>query len=70
MAKTKLVVGQTVRLKSGGPNMTISEVPDRSPITDKSMVECQWFGGRKLERGWFPTVSLVPTDETEEKPSK
>ena len=47
-------VGDVVVLKSGGPDMTVQEE------STGDHVWCQWFGGRKLERGRFPIASLVP----------
>lgn len=55
MAK-KFKVGQIVQLRSGGPEMTVSEI---DLYGKESFVECQWFGGRKLEKGRFPVESLV-----------
>ena len=55
-------VGGVVQLKSGGPAMTIQEGSGEH-------VWCQWFGGRKLERGRFPIASLVLIDEAQ-KPEK
>lgn len=55
----KFKVGQVVMLRSGGPEMTVS---DRDTLDDEH-AWCQWFGGRKLEEGKFPVASLVePTD--------
>lgn len=47
-------IGQIVRLKSGGPDMTIQY---RETI-DFPGYRCQWFAGRKLEAGVFPKQSL------------
>ncbi len=58
MAK-KYKVGDVVVLKSGGPEMTIQEVDSDSHVW------AQWFGGRKLERGRFPTASIVQVDDSE-----
>ena len=56
------VIGNIVKLKSGGPEMTIRTVPD----TAKGYYECQWFAGKKLESGRFPEDSLetVKADES------
>jgi uncharacterized protein YodC (DUF2158 family) len=51
---TELNVGDRVRLKSGGPVMTISE----GNYGDGSSVLCQWFAGTKLETGIFPLATL------------
>ena len=55
MAKeTKFKVGEIVKLKSGGPEMTIQSLPG----TSNEYYYCQWFAGKKLEQGRFPTDSL------------
>lgn len=52
-------VGTIVKLKSGGPDMTVEEVvvaySTQQPTGD---VDCQWFAGKKLEKGRFPVASL------------
>ena len=48
--------GAIVKLKSGGPEMTV-ERPDT--LNGKNSFYCQWFAGKKLERGSFPASSLV-----------
>jgi uncharacterized protein YodC (DUF2158 family) len=53
MAKgTKFQVGDIVRLKSGGPEMTV----ERALVG--SEYRCQWFAGKKLESGDFPEAGL------------
>ena len=54
-------VGDIVRLKSGGPAMTVQEV------LGESRFRCQWFGGRKLESGVFPIQSLVAAPDDKDK---
>lgn len=56
MAKFK--AGDIVQLKSGGPNMTVSE-------HDASFkrYECTWFAGRKCEHAYFPETSLVTAED-------
>jgi len=49
--------GDIVRLKSGGPTMTITKV-----ASDKKMVECFWFRSRQLERSAFVAESLEHKD--------
>lgn len=55
----QLQVGMIVKLKSGGPDMTVEEVviaySTKTPTGD---VDCQWFAGKKLEKGRFPVASL------------
>lgn len=57
-------VGQVVQLRSGGPAMTVS---DLEVYAHPDHVECQWFGGRKLETGRFPIASLVEVKEEDIK---
>lgn len=45
--------GSIVKLKSGGPNMTVKEW---SSYYSKYI--CQWFAGKKLEEGKFEYDSL------------
>ena len=67
-------VGDIVRLKSGGPQMTIQRIigTDNSNFMIKAADEfmktqgfnngdlvCQWFDGNKLESGNFKTDSMT-----------
>jgi len=56
----KFQTGETVKLISGGPTMTVKG-------SDYNSVDCQWFAGKKLESGYFPPDSLirVSVDEKE-----
>lgn len=70
MASEKIFeVGQIVRLKSGGPEMTVeynNKYKNEYGETYRYSYECQWFAGRKLEHGTFPHDSLElvkPNDE-------
>lgn len=45
--------GDIVKLKSGGPEMTVKHW---YPL--QSGFECQWFAGKKLEKGYFNPKSL------------
>lgn len=47
-------VGDIVKIKSGGPDMTVQTVPTERA----SNYRCQWFAGKKLEFGLFPEGSL------------
>jgi uncharacterized protein YodC (DUF2158 family) len=52
--------GDTVRLKSGGPLMTVEEYGDYS---GKRKCRCKWFGEKnKLEHGTFADAELVSDD--------
>lgn len=50
-------VGKIVKLKSGGPEMTVEKV-----FEDRDTYRCQWFAGKKLESGVFPADSLAPIE--------
>lgn len=50
-------VGDVVKLRSGGPAMTIDD------ITDENECVCQWFGEKeKLERAVFDPKTLKSFD--------
>ena len=51
-------VGDTVRLKSGSPVMTISEADRRN----QGSWVCVWFDGSKQTYGSFPAATLEPHD--------
>ena len=55
---TKFAIGDIVKLKSGGPEMTVQSLPD----TSGRSYRCQWFAGKKLESGSFPPDSLELVD--------
>jgi len=52
--------GDTVKLKSGGPNMTVKG-------SEYNRIECQWFAGKKLEDGYFPPDSLIRVNINEKE---
>lgn len=55
MAQGKeFVSGDIVKLKSGGPEMTVREWNLMSKV-----YICQWFAGKKLEQGLFHPDSLT-----------
>ncbi|ELU4011425.1 YodC family protein [Vibrio vulnificus] len=56
-------VGKIVTLKSGGPTMTIKSEERDYHENWKGTYECQWFAGKKLERGVFPHDSLVVVED-------
>lgn len=60
--KPKFKVGSKVKLNSGGPKMSVSSV-DRGD--DAIHYWCQWFAGKKLERGRFPEDSLDEVTEAD-----
>jgi uncharacterized protein YodC (DUF2158 family) len=52
--QVKFKIGQIVKLKSGGPDMTVQSKGNEAG----TRYSCQWFAGKKLENGTFPTESL------------
>ncbi len=55
MARFK--VGEIVRLKSGGPDMTIAD-------RDIGLVHCRWFdSGNEARDAWFETETLEFADD-------
>lgn len=55
---SKYKVGDKVKLKSGGPVMTVHQVSVTHPPIYRGNLRCQWFAGKKLEEGYFPEDSL------------
>jgi uncharacterized protein YodC (DUF2158 family) len=53
--------GDTVRLKSGGPLMTVEKVGRDAHQRD--MVFTQWFDAAKVVTGYFPPESLAGEDD-------
>lgn len=60
--KTFASMGQIVTLNSGGPAMTITEVPtgDNAPAA----VRVKWFNGTVLESEVFMTDCLTEKEQT------
>jgi uncharacterized protein YodC (DUF2158 family) len=48
-------VGAVVKLKSGGPPMTVESMIGGSECL------CVWFEGTTVQRRPFPTETLIPT---------
>lgn len=75
---TLYAVGDIVKLKSGGPDMTVKEVEKKIKVDQYGDFEedangkhvyipngnytCQWFAGKKLDRGVFPEESLLAVE--------
>ncbi len=57
MAKFK--TGDIVRLKSGGPDMTVQSYSTDILEGHKQVVHCQWFNGKKAESGAFQEDMLI-----------
>lgn len=60
MAAEDINPGDTVRLKSGGPLMTVSQVANTASGIRSAW--CEWFEKTKVERGTFALTSLVKED--------
>lgn len=60
---TTYVVGDIVKLKSGGPNMTIKDIVTGITYEPDNSYNCQWFAGKKLDRGVFPHDSLIKVED-------
>ena len=66
---TELKVGEIVKLKSGGPEMTINSLnqaynADEGTHNGKVVsITAQWFAGKKLDKGTFPIDSVSIVDK-------
>ena len=56
--KSKYKIGDIVRLKSGGPSMTVESIRDSD-----GDIYCHWFAGDKLHAGVFSPEAIGPEDE-------
>jgi uncharacterized protein YodC (DUF2158 family) len=52
--------GSVVKLKSGGPAMTVTRVANEQGTV---FVYCTWFVGTKKEQGHFPPEALMTFGE-------
>lgn len=55
-------VGSSVRLKSGGPTMTVEQLGTTQLGGEVVHAWCQWFDKTKLTTGVFPVTSLEALD--------
>ncbi len=55
-----LKVSDTVRLKSGGPKMTIDYIGPRVEGGKTNSALCSWFEKNKRMTDWFELTSLAP----------
>lgn len=56
----KFKTGDIVRLKSGGPDMTVQSYA--AEILEGQVVHCRWFNGKKAESGAFREDMLIAGD--------
>ena len=56
-------VGDIVKLKSGGPNMTVKDCITKIGSDQVDALRCQWFAGKKLDNGVFPPQSILKAEE-------
>lgn len=56
MAEEKFFTGQTVKLKSGGPVMTV--MGTNALHLGANMYVCQWFAGKSYKQAEFPGPNL------------
>ena len=54
--------GDTVRLKSGGPLMTVMAVGSYGPTGPEDGVKCVWFEGKRNEEEVFDSAVLEISD--------
>lgn len=54
--RVNIDVGDVVQLRSGGPDMTVEDVPDTTQIA------CFWFVQKDLRRETFPALALDKID--------
>ena len=56
--------GDVVRLKSGGPRMTVLERKERKDDSGKGeLFVCQWFAKNRLEKAVFDAHALVKDED-------
>ena len=56
----EIVPGDVVRLKSGGPKMTVFAV-DTAEITEELSVWCEWFDGDRVAKS--ATFSMISVEK-------
>lgn len=65
MAKYK--AGDVVKLKSGGPNMTVHGYSAVISNHESKNVMCKWFAGAKSESCTFHEDMLIPVEGDKDK---
>lgn len=59
----KYKAGDVVKLKSGGPNMTVQGYLAVLSSSESKTVQCKWFAGAKSEAGNFHEDMLLPVED-------
>jgi uncharacterized protein YodC (DUF2158 family) len=59
--------GDTVRLNSGGPLMTITNLGDYGPTGPEDGVKCVWFDGSRREEEVFDRAVLKISDNSAQR---
>ena len=54
--------GDTVRLKSGGPLMTVQDIGDYGPTGPTDGIRCVWFEGSQRQEAVFDKAVLAQSD--------
>ena len=65
--EAKFKLGDLVKLKSGGPVMTVVEIIEGYLTEVDARYYCVWFSGKKQEGGKFVEPSLLPATEEDLK---
>ena len=63
MGSSKFKVGDVVKLKSGGPKMTISWLGANPFGAGEELAKCEWFEGNKARDREYPITILAKADE-------
>ena len=56
--------GDSVRLKSGGPLMTVADIGDFGPTGPSDGVKCVWFDGKRREQDVFDSAIVERGDDS------
>lgn len=64
----ELKVGDVVRLKSGGPDMTVTDTDVLSQDLNAN-IRCSWFDGKKAQSALYPSEALVKVKDAPSMPT-
>jgi uncharacterized protein YodC (DUF2158 family) len=57
MPQSDIKAGDIVQLKSGGPDMTVTQIGQKG-YEDHDSAWCSWFEGNKAQNGVYALVAL------------